>query len=339
MSKQFLFFLFFFLSATLIISGCSEKKCEKPFSLINNNCCVDLDNNQKCDINEQAEQEEQETTLVQESAVKVESKNQITGNAVIETKQQEAVSEIKTEQELTQETKEEIIIPVPEKTDLVNKTDEKSAAITIDTTDAPRSKTQRFIDMYVNQDKGYQYIYQNQEYKIKDDRIKLSLSSPKKYTSLSINGKQYSIFYIDTVYFDTRKQTATGFCERKSVCYEEEIFDIGLALDYFVYKTKTPNEWLYDYAPLEPALYEENKYYVKGRLTTRATYTIPQGELRIFYEPKIGLPIKIEKQAGYNAPEITEYFYLVSGLVDSEDVRHKTRKEISPADVFYTTRY
>lgn len=322
MSKIFLFFLFLI---SLILVGCSEQTCEKPLALIGSKCCVDLDDNQQCDIDEQkpiADDTKIETPTQQEPAVKIEPKNQITGDTAVEIKQEAP--------------KPAAPIPAPEPKE-IDETPEEKPTVTIESQES-QSKTQKFLDMYKAMNKGYRYIYMTLTHKINGDKIKIELSAPKKYQAMNINGKQYSAFYIDTIYLDKRKLKATGYCEKHATCYEEEIFDVPLPLNYDEFKQKTPDDWLYEYAPVEPNSYEERKYYVKGRLTTRAIYPITGGEIRMYYDPKIGLPIRIEKQIGSYPMDIIEYFDLVAELITSEDVIHRSRNDISPEDIFYTTR-
>ncbi len=320
MSKIFLFFLFLI---SLILVGCSEQNCERPLALIDGKCCVDLDDNKQCDIDEQkpaAEDTDIEIPVKEEPAVKIEPKSQITGGATAE---------------ITQETPKLAQIP-EETTPKITETEEESA-VTIESQES-QSKTQKFLDMYNAMSKGYRYIYMALVHKVNGDKIKIELSTPKKYKAMAINGKNYSVFYIDTIYLDKHKLKATGYCEKHATCYEEEILDVPLQLNYNEFKEKTPDEWLYEYAPVEPNAYEERKYYVKGRLTTRAIYPITGGEMRIYYDPKIGLPIRIEKQIAPYPTETIEYFDLVAELITSEDVTHRSRNDISPEDVFYTTR-
>lgn len=318
MSKHVLFFLFLI---SLILAGCSEKNCERPLALIGGKCCVDLDDNKQCDIDEQkpAAENTKVDVSVEEPAVKIEPKNSITGGTIADIPQEASKSA-------------PVALPEPE----IDETEEKPAVV-IESQES-HSPAQKFLNMYQAMNQGYRYIYLTQVHKVNGDKIKIELSAPNKYKTLAINGKNYSVFYIDTVYLDKRKLKATGYCEKHAACYEEEIFDVPLQLNYAEFEEQTPDEWLYEYAPLEPSAYEERKYYVKGRLTTRAIYPITGGEIRIYYDPKIGLPIRIEKQIFPYPTEITEYFDLVAELITSEEVIHRSRSDISPEDMFYTTR-
>lgn len=323
MNKIFLFFLFLI---SLILAGCSEQNCERPLALINGKCCVDLDDNKQCDIDEQKpaaeDNTEIETPAKEEPAVQIEPKSQITGDTAVNINQEMPKPAAPTP------------VSAPKETEEI--TEEQSAVIV--ESQESQSQTQKFLDRYKAMSKGYRYIYITLIHKINGDKIKIELSTPKKYPAMQINGKNYSSFYIDTIYLDARKLKAVGYCEKHATCYEEEIFDVPLQLNYAEFEEKTPHDWLYEYASLEPRSYEERKYYVKGRLTTRATYPITGGEIRIYYDPKIGLPIRIEKQVSPYPTEVIDYFDLVAELITPEDVIHRSKQDISPEDVFYTTR-
>jgi hypothetical protein len=290
--------------------GCSAEKCEKPLVKIGNKCCVDLNDNQICDVDEGTETE-----------TKTEEKQEI---ITVEPKQtQEQTEQV---EEKTQEKPEDKL----EETDLETKEESEE--------EIPPSKTQYLLDLYTAKQPGYKYICNKEWHKVKDDKIKIELNLPKKYTFVEVKGIRYSVFYIDTVYLDRNTLQAIGYCEQDATCTSGGLLDIPIYVDYNEFKDKTPDEWLKEYAPIEPIAYEANKYYIKGKLTTRATYEIEDGEIRIYYKPRTGLVMRIETQIGEYPTDIIEYFDLTAGTIRDIDVIHRSKSEIPPEETFYSTR-
>lgn len=291
---------------------------------IGSKCCVDLDDNKLCDLDETEEQMDVEVITeeipLEKPVVNIESLPKQEKTEITE-KTEEEPSNLITGQ-LTAEPEEKPIITVESP-----KSEEK-----------PSSETYQFIELYENQNLGYQYLYNTNIHKVKGNKIKVELKLPKKFSSIQINGKLYPLFFVDRIYFNKNTNLATGYCEKEQSCYSEDILDVSLKMDYNKYKEKTPDEWLYEYGLQKPTLFEERKYYVKNRLTTRATYETETGEIRLYYDPKNGLPVRIEEQTGEHPMKITEYFELSAGGIRDIDVVHRTKSEISPEDIFYSTR-
>jgi len=313
----------------IILSACHSQECTKPMVKIGNKCCVDLNNNQICDLEENNQtqnkitgQNTAETEPKEKPAVTVKTKPK-TSPKPETTKQQEktAAPEPETEAEATQESEDKMV--------KIEKPLQKK--------DLP--ETHNFIGKYEAMSNGYKYIYNSAWHKVKDTKVKIELKTPKKYHSIETNNKKYPVFYIDTIYIDRDKKTATGYCEKYRECFSEELLDTPLRLDYSEFKDKTPDEWLYEYADTKPDLFEERKYYVKDKQTSRATYKKEYGELRIYYHPLTGLPVRIETKITSNPMQIQEYFELTAGTVRDVDVKHRSRNEIPPDEVFYSTRY
>lgn len=300
----------------LLLTACSsEEECKKPMTQLGDKCCVDLDDNKICDLEEETIIEE---APLEKPVITVESSPKEEKTEITQKQSNEPLITSQVTAEITEEPMVKIESPQQPPT--------------------PASETYQFIELYEKNSFGYQYLSKGNWNKIKGNRIKREMDIPKKFHSIEINGKKYSLFLVDTVYLDKNTQQATGYCEKDQSCYSEELLDVRLKLDYDEYKDKTPDEWLYEYAPKKPDLFEERKYYVKSRLTSRATYKTETGELRIYFDPKTGLPVRIEERLGEHPLEITEYFELTAGTVKDTDVIHRSRFEISPEDIFYTTR-
>lgn len=306
--------LFGILLSIVFLIGCSaEESCKKPMTQIGNQCCVDLDGNSVCDT------EEAEETVVEEIVVE---KPVITVESPVIEEQTKIQEKVKNE---TNEITAQVIAEEP--------IEEESVII-----EKPTSESYQFIELYEKGNYGYQYIYNTEWHRIKSNNIKIELGMPKKYTPIKIQEKTYPIFYVDTVYLDRNKQEATGYCEKETTCFSEDILDIALTMDYNNYKEKTSDEWMYEYGPKKPILFEERKYYIKSRLTTRAIYETEKGEVRVYYDPQIGLVLRVEEQIGEYPMKITEYLELTAGTVRDIDVKHRNRDEIPPEEVFYSTR-
>ncbi len=300
--------LFGILVSIAFLIGCSaEETCKKPMTQIGDKCCVDLDGNNICDTEETEVMIEE--VPVEKQVIKIES-------PVIE--EQTKIQE-KTEEPPT------ITAPVVAEEPVIK-------------IESPKSETYQFIEQYETKNLGYQYVYNTEWHKVKGEKIKIELGIPKKYTPVEIKGKTYPIFHVDTVYLDRNKQEAIGYCERDTTCFSEDIIDVALPLEYNDYKDKTSDEWMYEYAPKKPYLFEERKYYIKSRLTTRAMYKTETGEVRVYYDPQIGLVLRIETQIGDYPMQITEYIELTAGTVRDVDVIHRNKDEIPPEEVFYSTR-
>jgi hypothetical protein len=301
--------LFGILVSIAFLIGCSaEESCKKPMTQINDQCCVDLDENLICDT------EEVEEEVVEE--IKVE-KPVITVEPSVE---QETKIQAKNEEPLVTA---QVVIEEPVEEPVAQK---------------PNSESYQFIELYESKKLGYQYIYNTEWHRVKGDKIKIELDMPKKFTPAEIQGERYPIFHVDTIYLDRSKQEAIGYCEKDVTCFAEDIIDLGLPLDYNDYKDKTPDEWLYEYGPKKPDSFEERKYYIKSQLTTRAIYKTETGEIRVYYDPTSGLVLRVETQIEEYPMQITGYLELSAGTVRDIDVIHRNKDEIPPEEVFYSTR-
>lgn len=276
---------------------------------IGEKCCVDLNNNMICDIEETEEKSQEQEIVIEEVP-----EEKITEQEELPLEEAEAIEE-------TPEITAEVVAEEP-----------------VIKVESPNSETYQFIELYENKQLGYQYIYNTEWHKVKQNKIKIDLNMPKKYTPIEIQGKTYPIFFVDTIYLDRNKQEAKGYCEKDPTCFGEDIMDISLPLNYDEFKDKTPDEWMYEYGPKKPSLFEERKYYIKGKQTTRAIYPTETGEIRVYYDPKTGLVIRIENQIGEHPMQLTEYFDLTAGTVRDVDVIHRTKDEIPPEEAFYSTR-
>lgn len=297
----------------ILIIGCSAETCKAPMAQIGSKCCVDIDDNGICDLDE----------------------NKITGSAVSEEIVAPSPVKIEAEPEEPKEAQEKQSFSEPQKPEVSG---EPTVKVETPKQEEPDTATYIFIKKYENKGLGYQYIYNKNWNKVKEDRIRINLELLKKIGNVEIKGTSYSAFYIDTIYLNRKNQEALGYCERDRYCFSEGIIDVPLRLNYEDYKEKTPDEWLYEYALKEPDLFEERKYYVKGRQTSRATYKLNNGERRIYYDLNTGLPVRIETQIEEYPTEIIEYRELTSGTVRDVDVIHRSKDEIPPEEVFYSTR-
>ncbi|MBD3361372.1 hypothetical protein GF358_01120 [Candidatus Woesearchaeota archaeon] len=317
-----------FILALLLVGCSAENLCKKPMVQIKDKCCVDLDENQICDIEETKEMEKPE---VQETK---NTESETVEEEIPEEKPVITVESKTTKTEITEKPKEE---PTNQ---ITGEATAEEPIVKVEKSEEKMSDTEtyQFIEMYEANDLGYQYIYNHNWHRMKDNKIKIELSATKKFYNVRIEGKKYPVFHIDRIYIDRNKQEATGYCEKDVNCFAEELTDIPLKLDYAEFNEKTPEDWLYEYGEKQPDLFEERKYYLKSQLTTRAIYQTATGEIRLYYDPKIGLPLRIEEKIEDHPTKITEYFELTAGTVRDVDVIHRNRDEIPPEDVFYTTR-
>jgi len=312
----------------IFIIACSSKTCESPMVKIGDKCCVDLDSNGICDLDETENKITGKTVkeTTQESQVKIEKKQEPEKTPIEEELKIEEITtqeiESAVEQEQQTQEKETATVKIESPTEEIE----------------PDIPTYQFIKKYENRGLGYQYIYNHNQNKIKGDRIRIKLELPKKIGQVTIKETYYPSFYIDTIYLNRKNNEALGYCEKDKYCFSKGLIDVPLRLNYADYKEKTPDEWLYEYAIKQPDLFEERKYYVEEKQTSRATYKTEQGEIRIYYDINIGLPVRIEKQIGEYPSTRMTYSDLTAGTVRDIDVIHRSKDEIPPEEAFYSTR-
>lgn len=315
--------LFALLCALLLLISCSpvEQECEKPFILKDGKCCLDLDDDGSCDAEQNATEKkigETEVVVEETKTVEVEPKKKDNNNA---TELEEEPLEIK--EELTEEDIAEF---------------EESASI-----DASNLLGQ-LMKTYTEDVDGYKYNYHGDWYFVKGDKIKIKLEDSRQYLRQNVNGTHYAIFYVDTAYISVINKTAVGYCEGNDPmlgnrrCAELELTDIPYPLIYGNFYKKRPDEWLFEVYTLDPEVKTETGYYYLGpRKVRRMEYQDGHTQVIMYYDDKIGLPVKVQTFINGQPSEIWLYDFLSANTIKDKNMRHRTADEISSKEVFYST--
>ena len=139
-------------------------------------------------------------------------------------------------------------------------------------------------------------------------------------------------------------KTTTGYCEGTDPnlgqrrCAELEIVDVPYPLSYANYYAKRPDEWLFEVYTLDPEVKTETGYYYLGpRKVKRLEYKNGIKKVVMFYDEKIGLPVKVVVYVQDQFSEIWLYDFLSINTVKDKHVRHRTADEISSKEGFYST--
>jgi len=320
--KQLVLFALF--CALVLLVSCSpiEQECEQPFILKDGECCLDLDEDGSCDAEQNATDEKEPEFVVEETkTIDVEPKKKESAELNNTEELEEEPQEI--QEELTEEDIEEF---------------EESASI-----DASNLLGQ-LMKTYTEEVDGYKYTYYGDWYFVKGDRIKITLEDSKQYTSQDINGTHYAIFYVDTVYISIINKTAVGYCEGNDPslgnrrCAELELTDVPYPLVYGDFYTKRPDEWLFEVYTLDPEVKTETGYYYLGpRKVRRLEYQDGLKQVIMYYDEKIGLPVKVQTFINEQPSEIKLYDFLSVNTIKDKNMRHRTADEISSKEGFYST--
>lgn len=319
------------LALAFVISGCiANSECKKPFISSGGQCCLDLDDNNVCDEKEgeNAEPSTQaaETTKVEEKKETPPAQPQITG---------ETTAEVKTEPEPevqapAKETVEETTSPAPAPKNATPISEEDLTEI------------EKLLATFAQKVTGYKYSYKSNWYYLRGDKLRIKLGDAVPITGVSAGGNYFSLYYYDNVYMNRKDKTAFGYCQGTDPrigagqCVSLKIVDISYPLSYAAYKTKLPEEWLFEYLGRTPSEIGPSKYYVSGKRTTKLTFQDEDHETRLYFDEVAGLPIRIELVKGNQLIDSYEYEDLSANTVRDEDVTYRKTSEIPSTEAFYS---
>ena len=319
------------LALVFVISGCAlSAECKKPFIRSDGECCLDLDDNGACD--ETQDEEKAEPSKTEEAKTVVTEKEE---TAPAEAKEEPVVAEaeeIETEEEKT-ETNQTKIGPAPATKNETIISDE-------DSTDM-----ERLTATFAQKITGYKYAYKANWHYIRGDKIKLKLRDAVLATNVNVGGTHYMLFYYDNIYLNKRDKTSAGYCEGTSVrlgkeqCITLKLEEVPFPLSYETFKTKLPEEWLFEYIGKTPSEAGVNKYYYAGRKVTKLVFDDEENtgqETRMYFDETIGLPIRVEIAQGERILELYSYEDLSSNTVREEDVTHRKPSDVPSTEVFYS---
>lgn len=324
------------LAVVFVISGCTlSAECKKPFISSDGECCLDLDDNGACD--ETQDEEKAEPSKTEEAKTVVTEKEE---TAPAEAKEEPA-EEIKEEE--TKEIKE-----AEEKTE-TNQTKIGPAPATKNETlisDEDSTDMERLTATFAQKITGYKYAYKANWHYIRGDKIKLKLRDAVLATNVNVGGTHYMLFYYDNIYLNKRDKTSVGYCEGTSIrlgkeqCITLKLEEIPFPLSYETFKTKLPEEWLFEYIGKTPSEAGVNKYYFAGRKVTKLVFKDADAgkETRLYFDETIGLPIRVEIAQGEKILELYSYEDLSSNTVREEDVIHRKPSDVPSTEVFYSIR-
>ncbi len=315
--------VFTLFCALILLVSCAPIKqgCEKPFILKDGECCLDLDDDGSCDT-------EQNVTegKIEEPEIVVEE----TKTVEVEPNKKETKKEAETEEEpleITEELTEEEIAEF-----------EESASI--DASDLPG----QLMKTYTEDVEGYKYNYRGDWYFVRGDNIKVKLGESEQYTRQDVGDEHYAVFFVDTVYMSVINKTAVGYCEGNDPrlgnrrCAELELIDVPYPLIYGNFYTKRPDEWLFEVYTLDPEIKTETGYYYLGpRKVKRLEYQDGPKQVILYFDDKVGLPVKIQTFINEQPSEIWLYDFLSINTVKEKNMRHRTADEISSKEGFYST--
>lgn len=292
--------LLIFLAACMPLE--EQVICTSPYTEYDGACCIDMNENGVCDDQEELDGfekvEEKVIEQVKEEPIKEEVKEEV--------KEEPPVEEVK------EEPKREL----------------------------PKTKLEELMATYAQKVISYTYTFKGDKWIVRGDQTRIKLGDVVRLNSIDLGGQHYSIFYVDNVYLDSPNRKAVGYCEGTHSqygrqCVSLEIRDIPVDLNYADYQDKKPVDWLFDYYLEELARIETAQYYVKGRLSTIIVWEQEGKEIKMFFDEKIGLPLRVEVKQG-TATEIYDYAYLTSNIVREVDVIHRNVGEIPSDEPFYS---
>jgi hypothetical protein len=202
----------------------------------------------------------------------------------------------------------------------------------------------QLMKTYTEEVEGYKYQYNSDWYLVYDKKIKIKLENGKTFRSTKIGNKSYSSFFVDAVYLDVIDKTAIGYCEGydqnmgNKQCLSLDIIDVPYPLPYGHYQTKRPDEWLFEVYTLDPEIITETgNYYVESRKVRRIEYQDGIKQVMMFFDEKLGLPVKIQTFINGQMSEMWVYYQLTANTVKEKHVRHRTAEEVSNKEAFYST--
>ncbi|MBW2986625.1 hypothetical protein KY333_04615 [Candidatus Woesearchaeota archaeon] len=329
MRKQIIFAL---LSVLILLAACSpmEQECEKPFISKDGGCCLDMDEDGSCDVEADSEKtKDTDTTKDESSEVVVEETEPLDVKTVDVEINETAEGLLPDDGDAEDEVEE---------TEEVEETPKESASINASTLVGQLMKT------YTEEVESYKYFYHSNWYHVLGNDIKITLSNSQQFSAMSRNGSHYPVVYVDTIYMNLINKTTTGYCEGSDPnlglrrCAELELVDLPYPLSYANYYTKRPDEWLFEVYTMDPDVKTETGYYYLGpRKVKRLEYT--QGIIKtiMYYDEKIGLPVKVEQYVNDQFSKLWLYDFLSINTVKAKHVRHRTADEISSKEEFYST--
>jgi hypothetical protein len=174
-------------------------------------------------------------------------------------------------------------------------------------------------------------------YFVRGEKVRFLPRNAIRMLKVTFNGKDYRDVYIDEIIFDREEKMATGYCfgyeeDTNQQCAHFELYDLPFPLVYTEHMRKLPDEWVREYLNKVPTNEEYEKYYVNDMETTRVHF--PDG-VQMFFNPRAGLPVWVL----FPNDEKTVYDDMVINRVRPEDVIHRSRKDIPPAELFHRTNY
>jgi len=335
--------LFALMIVLILAAACAPMKeeCEKPFISKDGGCCLDIDEDGTCDVNQEANtsevkqtenQEKDKTFKDEKEQIVVEETKPIDVKTVeIDSEKQDEKQAIESADASTEEETEE-----PEET--VAEETKESASIDASTLLGQLMKT------YTEKVNSYKYQYNSNWYYVLGNDVKIKLSNAQQFSGMSINGTHYPVIYVDTVYMNMINKTTTGYCEGSDPnlglrqCAQLELIDVPYPLSYANYYTKRPDEWLFEVYTLDPEVKTETGYYYLGpRKVRRLEYTIGITKTIMYYDEKIGLPVKVEQYVNDQFSKLWLYDFLSINTVKEKNMRHRLANETSSKEDFYST--
>ncbi len=299
--------LAFILLISVLLVACvpldEQVICTSPYIEHDGACCIDVNENGSCDDQEEPEAfEKVEEKIIEPTPEPVE--------APAEEPAAPAEAPAETPAETPAEPKREL----------------------------PKTKLEELMEAYAQGVTSYSYRFNGNKWLIRGDKSRVKLADVLKLSSVQLNGKHYQLFYIDNVYLEAPNRKATGYCEGTHQeygrqCASLEIRDIPYELSYADYQDKKPADWLFDYYLKEPLRIETTAYYVKGRQTTLIIWDDEGTEVKMYFDNKIGLPLKVELTQG-TATDLYSYDDLTANTVRDADVRHRNIGEIGSEEAF-----
>lgn len=223
------------------------------------------------------------------------------------------------------------IIPVDEFEDSVRELPEVSeteAASEIDEEDEPEPQAvmskelKNLLSLADTKVRSFSYVYTQpprnaggDTYYVKGDKMKIVLYDHNEW----VKGEWYT-----TVYLDTAKKTAVGYCEddNQIQCPDP---DKQFALKYDSFVTKTNKDWLKD-------IPSSAKIVGKERFEQRNAYKVEFQEgvytYQYFIDDFFGLPIEI-RMIKDGKTDYYKFYELAGNALSDSDFVHKTAAEVS----------
>lgn len=323
------------LALAFVISGCTlGAECKKPFISSEGKCCLDLDDNGACDENQEEKStepnktEEAKTTVAEKEETPPAEAKEEPAEEIKEEPKEEAAEETEEEKTETNQTK---VGPAPAP---------KNATILSENS----TDMERLTATFAQKITGYKYAYKANWHYIRGDKIKIKLRDAVLATDVTVGGTRYLLFYYDNVYLNKKDKTSVGYCEGTSVrlgreqCITLNLEEVPFPLSYETFKTKLPEEWLFEYIGKTPSEAGVNKYYYAGRKITKLVFDDEETgkETRLYFDETIGLPIRVEIAQGERILELYSYEDLSSNTVREEDVTHRKPSDVPSTEAFYS---